>query len=141
MGLGEGARNPGVPPPVRPNLHDDPEGAPRLLSYPLPKRHALPGARGKSSAAGRPHRPGAQRRSAIIELLSTNLTIIYEKGEDGFWIATIPEVPGAFSQGKTKKEARANAIDAMHELMAARRELALRERIKGATYETLSLQG
>lgn len=73
--------------------------------------------------------------------MSTNLTIIYEKGEDGFWIATIPEVPGAFSQGKTKKEARANAIDAMHELMAARRELALRERIKGATYETLSLQG
>lgn len=139
--MGEGARTPGVPPPVRPNLHDDPEGAPRLLSYPLPKRHALPGAWGKSSAAGQPHRPGAQRRSAIIELLSTNLTIIYEKGEDGFWIATIPEVPGAFSQGKTKKEARANALEAMLELMAARRDLALREKIKGATYETLSLQG
>lgn len=73
-------------------------------------------------------------------MLSANLTIIYEKGEDGFWIATIPEVPGAFSQGRTKAEARENAIDAMTELMAARRDLALRERIKGATYETLSFQ-
>lgn len=74
-----------------------------------------------------------------MELLST-LTVIYEKGEDGFWIATIPEVPGAFSQGRTKKEARENVIEAMQELMAARRELALRERVKGATYENLSFQ-
>ncbi len=72
--------------------------------------------------------------------MSTNLTVIYEKGEDGFWIATIPEVPGAFSQGKTKEEARENAIDAMQALMAARRDLAIRERTKGATYESLSLQ-
>jgi predicted RNase H-like HicB family nuclease len=70
--------------------------------------------------------------------LSGNLTVIYEKGEDGFWIATIPEVPGAFSEGRSKKEASENAIEAMQELMAARRELAIRERIKGATYETLS---
>lgn len=83
---------------------------------------------------------GTGESSAIIEVLNANLTIIYEKGEDGFWIATIPEVPGAFSQGKTKKEARENAIDAMQELMTARRELALRERMKGATYETLSFQ-
>ena len=54
------------------------------------------------------------------------LTILFEEGEDGFWIATIPEVPGAFSQGKTKAEARANVIDALYELMAARRDLALK---------------
>jgi predicted RNase H-like HicB family nuclease len=73
-------------------------------------------------------------------VLNTSLTIIYEKSEDGFWVATIPEVPGAFSQGMTKEEARKNAVEAMKELMVARRELALRERMKGATYETLSLQ-
>ena len=38
-------------------------------------------------------------------------TIIYEMGQDGWWIATIPEVPGAFSQGKTKDEARENVLD------------------------------
>ena len=70
--------------------------------------------------------------------MKTNLTIIFEKGEDGFWIATIPEVPGAFSQGRTKEEARQNVVDAMEELMAARRELAIRESNQGATYETLS---
>ncbi len=72
--------------------------------------------------------------------MSTNLTIIYEEGQDGFWIATIPEVPGAFSQGKTKAEARRNVLEAMEELMAARRELAIRERNQGSTYETLSFQ-
>jgi hypothetical protein len=38
--------------------------------------------------------------------LGANLTVVYENGEDGFWIATIPEVPGAVFQGKTKDEAR-----------------------------------
>ena len=57
--------------------------------------------------------------------MSTNLTIIYEKGEDGFWIATIPEVPGAFSQGSTKAEAKDNVFEVMEELMAARRLLRL----------------
>ncbi len=57
-----------------------------------------------------------------MKLLSANLTVIYEKGEDGFWITTIPEVPGAFSQGRTKKEARENVIDAMQELMTARHQ-------------------
>ena len=47
------------------------------------------------------------------------LTIILERG-DGWWIATIPEVPGAFSQGRTKGEARENPLDALSELMAAR---------------------
>jgi predicted RNase H-like HicB family nuclease len=57
--------------------------------------------------------------AVILYALGSNLTIIYEEGEDGFWVATIPEVPGAFSQGKTQKEARANVLDAMSELMAA----------------------
>lgn len=73
--------------------------------------------------------------------MSAKLTVIYEKGEDGFWIATIPEIPGAFSQGKTKKEALENAVEAMVELMLARRDLAMKERSKGSSYEKFAFQG
>ena len=73
--------------------------------------------------------------------MSGKLTIIYERGEDGWWIATIPEIPGAFSQGKTKAEARENAVDAMNELMVARRELALRERSKTSSVGSVLLSG
>ncbi len=54
------------------------------------------------------------------------LTIIYEHGQDGWRVATIQEVPGAFSQGRTKAEARENVLDALSELRAARSELALK---------------
>lgn len=67
------------------------------------------------------------------------LTIIFEHGESGWWVATIPEVPGAFSQGETREEARENVLDALNELMAARRELAIRERSAGAELESLPI--
>lgn len=67
------------------------------------------------------------------------LTIIYEQGQDGWWVATIPEIPGAFSQGRTKEEARENVVDAVAELMTARRELALRDRPPNAEFETLPI--
>jgi predicted RNase H-like HicB family nuclease len=41
------------------------------------------------------------------------LTIVYEEGEDGFVLASIPEVPGAHSQEQTREEARTNVIDAL----------------------------
>lgn len=69
------------------------------------------------------------------------LTNIFELGQNGWWIATIPEVPGAFSQGRTKEEARANVLDAMAELMAARRELSLQERGPQSEIETLPITG
>ena len=49
-----------------------------------------------------------------------NLTIVFEPQEDGWIVASIPEVPGAHSQGKTREEARENAIDALHEILALR---------------------
>jgi len=42
-----------------------------------------------------------------------NLTIVYEPGEDGWITVSIPEVPGVLSQGRTRKEARENIIDAL----------------------------
>lgn len=44
---------------------------------------------------------------------SAELTIVYEAGEDGWIVASIPEVPGSFSQGRTRAEARANVLDAL----------------------------
>lgn len=73
--------------------------------------------------------------------MPSELTIIFEQGEDGWWIASIPEVPGAFSQGRTKEEARANVLDALAELMAARRDLALRERAATSEVETVPIRG
>ncbi len=44
---------------------------------------------------------------------SLQLTIVYEQGDDDGVIASIPELPGAMSQGRTREEARANVIDAL----------------------------
>lgn len=47
-----------------------------------------------------------------------DLTIVYEPGEDGWVIASIPEVNGVFSQGRTREEARANVIDALRLMLS-----------------------
>ena len=46
------------------------------------------------------------------------LTIVFEPGEDGWVIASIPEVAGVFSQGRTREEARANVIDALRLMLS-----------------------
>jgi len=42
-----------------------------------------------------------------------NVTIVYEDGDDGWIVASIPAVPGAVSQGRTREEARENVLDAL----------------------------
>ena len=46
------------------------------------------------------------------------MTIVYEPGEDGWVIASIPEVAGVFSQGRTRQEARTNVIDALRLMLS-----------------------
>jgi predicted RNase H-like HicB family nuclease len=55
------------------------------------------------------------------------LTAIYERTEDGWWVVSVPEIPGAHSQGRTREEAREMIRDAVRLLLEARREDALRE--------------
>ena len=57
-------------------------------------------------------------RVAMSESLS--LTIVYEDDGDGWVVASIPEVPGAHSQGHTRDEARANVIDALRGILELR---------------------
>ena len=45
------------------------------------------------------------------------MTICYEDGDDGWMIASVPEVPGTHSQGRTREEARANVLDALEVML------------------------
>lgn len=54
-------------------------------------------------------------------------TAIFEPGEDGWIIATCPEVPGAITQGRTIEEAREMLRDAIHEMLEVMREDAEKE--------------
>ena len=51
---------------------------------------------------------------------SLHLTIAFEDGEDGWIIASITEVPGAHSQGRTREEAREKVIDALRGILELR---------------------
>ena len=44
------------------------------------------------------------------------------KGEDGYWIAECPSLPGCVTQGKSKEEAIANAKEAIRGYVAALKE-------------------
>ena len=51
---------------------------------------------------------------------SLQFTIVFEEGEEGWIVASVPEVAGAHSQGKTRDEARANVIDALRGILELR---------------------
>ena len=55
------------------------------------------------------------------------LTAIYEHTDDGWWVVSVPEIPGAHSQGRTREEAREMIRDAVRLLLKVRREDAERE--------------
>ena len=50
-------------------------------------------------------------------------TALFERDGD-WWIASAVEIQGAHSQGRTLEEARENLLDAVKELMLARRDIA-----------------
>ncbi|MEQ1932959.1 MAG: type II toxin-antitoxin system HicB family antitoxin [Fimbriimonadaceae bacterium] len=71
--------------------------------------------------------------------MSENFTIIFEPAEEGGFTAFIAEVPGAISEGETMEEAREMVLDALHEVLAYRREEALKVKTAQATVESLPL--
>jgi predicted RNase H-like HicB family nuclease len=48
--------------------------------------------------------------------------VIIYPGEDGWWVAECPSLPGCLSQGKTKDEAITNIREAIHGYVAALEE-------------------
>ena len=47
------------------------------------------------------------------------LTACFQKSQDGWWVAFIPEMHGVMTQGKSQKEALENLKDALKEMMLA----------------------
>jgi predicted RNase H-like HicB family nuclease len=54
-----------------------------------------------------------QAMSIVVAVPEFDLAIIYDKGEDGWIVASVPAVPGVLSQGRTHAEARENVLDAL----------------------------
>ncbi len=42
-----------------------------------------------------------------------NIKVLIEKGEDGYFVASVPSLKGCWSQGKTREEALANIREAI----------------------------
>ena len=48
--------------------------------------------------------------------------VIIYPGEDGYWVAGCPSLPGCISQGKTKEEALTNILEAIEGYIEALKE-------------------
>ena len=48
--------------------------------------------------------------------------VVIYPGEDGYWVAECPSLPGCISQGKTKEEAISNISEAIRGYIAALQE-------------------
>ena len=104
-------------------------------------RHASPGPRagagrrrpclgsgGASSislvCAGKPL-PHPSLGADIYSILTSKLImrqVILTPGEDGYWVAEVPSLPGCISQGKTREEALTNIKEAIEGYIAALKE-------------------
>jgi predicted RNase H-like HicB family nuclease len=45
--------------------------------------------------------------------MNMKFKIVMEKGEDGYYVVTVPSLPGCISQGKTEEEAKKNIKEAI----------------------------
>lgn len=57
----------------------------------------------------------------LTEVGTVRQVVIYA-GEDGYWVAECPSLPGCISQGKTREEAIANIKEAIQGYIAALQE-------------------
>lgn len=71
--------------------------------------------------------------------MQRDYTVVYQVIEDGWIMATVPELPGAVTQGKTRREARAMIKEAVALLLESYREQATKEAPTDAVWETLTI--
>jgi predicted RNase H-like HicB family nuclease len=72
--------------------------------------------------------------------LSCELTAVYEPQEDGWIVASVAEIPGANTQGRTLEEARANLAEALQMLLESYREQRLGEAAPNARLERIRVE-
>ena len=66
-------------------------------------------------------------------------SVVYTPIEDGWYMASVPELPGAVTQGKTLDEAREMIKDAVELLLESYRENAEKDAAGNAIWETLEV--
>jgi len=71
--------------------------------------------------------------------MQREFTVIYTPIEDGWIMATVPELPGAVTQGRDMNEARAMIQEAVKLLLQSYRENAAKDAPSGAIWDTLSV--
>ncbi|MFN0148237.1 MAG: type II toxin-antitoxin system HicB family antitoxin [Dehalococcoidia bacterium] len=71
--------------------------------------------------------------------MRNEFTAIIEAGDDGWWVATCPEVPPAVGQGRTPDEAREDLEAAIQFVLEYLRDEAHAKASPGALKQVLSL--
>jgi predicted RNase H-like HicB family nuclease len=66
--------------------------------------------------------------------------VVFTTIEDGWIMATAPELPGVVTQGRDMEEARANIKEAIELLLQAYRENGAEDAPGSAVWETISLE-
>jgi len=67
-------------------------------------------------------------------------TVLYQEIEDGWIMASVPELPGAVTQGRDLEEARSMIQEAVALLLQSYRENAGRDAPGNAIWETLTVE-
>jgi predicted RNase H-like HicB family nuclease len=71
-----------------------------------------------------------------ISMIKNQFKVIIERDEDGYFVASVPALPGCYTQSKTIDELRKNVRDAIRLcLEVARQDQNYRKRIKQLAYE------
>jgi predicted RNase H-like HicB family nuclease len=65
--------------------------------------------------------------SVVAPALVNTFTAVFEKAEEGGYIAYVAEVPGTTTQGETLDEARENLREAVELVLETNRRLALEQ--------------
>jgi predicted RNase H-like HicB family nuclease len=71
--------------------------------------------------------------------MKRDYVVLYQPIEDGWIMATVPELPGAVTQGKDLSEARMMIKEAVELLLESYRENAAKDAPGNAIWETLTV--
>lgn len=72
--------------------------------------------------------------------MKREFSVVYTPIEDGWIMATVPELPGAVTQGRDMAEARSMIQEAVELLLQSYREQAATEAPSEAVWDTLTVE-
>lgn len=71
--------------------------------------------------------------------MTREYSVVYQEVEDGWIMASVPELPGAVTQGRDLAESRSMIKEAVELLLESYRDHAAREASNDAIWETLTV--